>query len=140
MQTARRISYGWLAFLGTVAAMMAVSIYWPKKPLNETMRAKLTCVARSVALSEHVFARQQAGETFPPDFLADLEERQTRLYRFMTSLQRSDDPARLAYRPIMAQLQAARDTAVAQDSVAYLTSTWAEVQTCDDTFFKGQAA
>ncbi len=140
METALRRVLRWPVLLGIAVVFVALSQVLPTKAPDETALAKLHCVALSVALDEHLFARQQAGETYPAEFLNDFKERQNRLWRYVASLQRSDHPDRLAYRPIMVQLQAARDTAVAQDPVAYLTSTWAEVQSCDDTLFEGQAA
>lgn len=114
---------------------LAVAALWPKPPYNPLALEKLRCVAGAVALHQYLFDRSQTDQPIPPDILATFQDRFKRLQSYPNSLRRSDDRHIQAYRPIIIEAEAARDAAVAQDADAYLAAAWAEVQSCDDTYF-----
>lgn len=125
----------WLGFT-TVAlfgGVVAYTFLWPR-PVPETLAedSQLRCVAKSVALHQHVYAMMETGAPAPA-YLDELEVRVNRLYRLVRSLTQSNDPRVQSYRPIMIQEEAARDAAVAADPEAYERQAWAEVQDCDTT-------
>lgn len=126
----RWLGYATVALFGGV---VAYSFLWPR-PVPETLAddSQLRCVAKSVALHQHVYAVMETGAPAPA-YLDELEARVNRLYRQVRGLTQSSDPRAQSYRPIMAQEEAARDAAVAADPAAYAQQAWAEVRDCDTT-------